>query len=68
MFRVGSVILSGGLGEDEWVILIKAFTLLPVLYWDATRDAKQDADIEGPLLSAEVPLLSGFILMGTHMI
>lgn len=41
------VILSSGLGKDEWVILIKAFTLLPLVYWDATRDAKEDTDIEG---------------------
>lgn len=31
------MILSGGLGEGEWVILIKALCLLPLVYWDATR-------------------------------
>lgn len=38
--------MSSGLGKDEWVILIKAFTLLPLVYWDATRDVKEDIDIE----------------------
>lgn len=31
------VILFGGLGNGEWGILIKAFCLLPLVYWDATR-------------------------------
>lgn len=36
------VILSGGLGNGEWVILIKAFCLLPLVYWDATKQRKPD--------------------------
>lgn len=35
---MGFVILPGGLGDGEWVILIKAYCLLPLVYWD---DAKQ---------------------------
>lgn len=31
------MILFGGLGNGEWGILMKAFCLLPLVYWDATR-------------------------------
>lgn len=29
--------LPGGLGDGEWVILIKAYCLLPLVYWDAAK-------------------------------
>lgn len=31
------MILPGGLGNGEWVILIKAYCLLHLVYWDAAK-------------------------------
>lgn len=64
--------MSSGLGKDEWVILIKAFTLLPLVYWDATRDTKEDTDIEGRSPMFHCCLLryaaQCFLFLATHII